>query len=82
MPAHRGCQNVEVLLHDGTFAFLRIIRTPTEDVVSSRFDGGFRSRNRGIRRPVDDGDDTVRGCCGNGGIIPVVLHLNFKLRAV
>jgi len=79
VPTQGTGELVVALRFNGPVAFSWIIDAPLEDVVGGEtlvFPG---DRSVGIGGPVDHRDDLVGRVGGDGSLIPVVLHLNFKL---
>ena len=79
VPTQGTGELVVALRFDGSVAFTWIIDAPLEDVVGCETLVFPRDRSVGIGGPVDHRDDLVGRVGGDSSLIPVVLHLNFKL---
>lgn len=82
VPPKRASQRVEVLFGKGAVSFRRIVDAVCEDIIRCRWTRCGLRRDRGIRCPVNDGEDAMRRLARNDGFIPVILHLNFELEII
>ena len=79
VPAQGTGKFVVVLGFGGATAFAWVVDTPLENVVSCEAPVLPGNGSVGIGSPVDDGDDLVRRVGRDGGLVPIVFHLNFEL---
>jgi len=79
VPAQGTGELVVALRFNGSTAFTWIVDTPLEDGVGCETLVLPGDRSVGVGGPVDHRDDLVRRVGGDSGLVPVVLHLHFKL---
>ena len=79
VPAQWTGERVAVLRLDGAVAFTWIVNAPLEDVIGGGAPVLPRDRGVGVGSPVNHRDDLVRRVGRDSSLIPVILHLNFKL---